>query len=400
LNYSANSFENLSQINALPFTTAEDIRRDSRQFVTLPPHEIARIVTLHSSGTTGGSKRFFFTKEDLDLTLDFFSSGMSILVKPRQKVLILLPGEKPDSVGDLLARGLARIGVESFVHGPVLDVRSAVEEIITRRIDCLVGIPTQVLSLARSSAGKAIPRGMIKSVLLSTDYIPIAITSELARVWDCLVFKHYGTTEMGLGGAVECPVRDGYHLREADLLFEIVDPDTGQPLNNGEVGEIVITTLTRQGMPLIRYRTGDLSHIIPEPCSCGSATRRIGAVEGRLDGRIALSNGSILTLPDMDEALFPVEGLLNYSAILTAGNGSDNLEIDICVEREGVCSPQKILKALKNITVISNGLADGSLRILPILLSKAGWFTTGVAKRMIRDCRKQQTSESPTVNLF
>jgi phenylacetate-coenzyme A ligase PaaK-like adenylate-forming protein len=205
---------------------------------------------------------------------------------------------------------------------------------------------------------------------------------------------------MGLGGAVECPVRDGYHLREADLLFEIVDPDTGQPLNNGEVGEIVITTLTRQGMPLIRYRTGDLSHIIPEPCSCGSATRRIGAVEGRLDGRIALSNGSILTLPDMDEALFPVEGLLNYSAILTAGNGSDNLEIDICVEREGVCSPQKILKALKNITVISNGLADGSLRILPILLSKAGWFTTGVAKRMIRDCRKQQTSESPTVNLF
>jgi len=258
-NFSAESLEDLSQISKLPFTTAEDISRDSRQFVTLPPHEISRIVTLHSSGTTGRSKRFYFTKEDLDLTLDFFGNGMSILVKPGQRVLILLPGEKPDSVGDLLARGLARIGVESFVHGPVQDVQSAVEEIIARHIDCLVGIPTQVLSLARSNAGKAIPRGMIKSVLLSTDYIPSAIISALTHVWDCLVFKHYGTTEMGLGGAVECSMRDGYHLREADLLFEIVDPDTGQPLNDGETGEIVFTTLTRQGMPLIRYRTGDLS---------------------------------------------------------------------------------------------------------------------------------------------
>jgi phenylacetate-CoA ligase len=388
-NFSADTFKDLSQISTLPFTTAEDISRDPRQLVTLPPHEISRIVTLHSSGTTGRSKRFYFTKEDLDLTIDFFCNGMSILAKPGQKVLILLPGEKPDSVGDLLARGLARIGVESFVHGPVQDVQSAVEEILTRRIDCLVGIPTQVLALARSGAGKAIPRCMIKSVLLSTDYIPSAITCALARIWDCLVFKHYGTTEMGLGGAVECPIRDGYHLREPDLLFEIVDPNSGQPLIDGKIGEIVITTLTRQGMPLIRYRTGDLSRIIPDPCSCGSVTRRIGAVEGRIDGRIALSNGSILTLPEMDEVLFRVEELLNYSATLTACNGTDCLEIIICTEREGVCTSQKALKALKNITAISNGLADGSLRLAPILYGKAGWSTTGVAKRMIRDCRNQ-----------
>lgn len=389
--FPAGSFS-LSQISELPFTTAEDIRQDSRQFAALPLHEISRIVTLLTSGTTGQSKRFYFTKEDLDLTIDFFSSGMSILVKPGQRVLILLPGTKQDSVGDLLARGLAQIGVESFIHGPIQNVQSAVDEILALRVDSLVGIPTQVLSLARSSAGKAIPRGMIKSVLLSADYVPSSIADELARVWDCLVIKHYGMTEMGLGGAVECRAQDGYHLREADLFFEIVDPSTGQPLKDGEIGEIVITTLTRKGMPLIRYRTGDLSHIISEPCSCGSAIKRISAVEGRLDGRIDLSNGSILTLPEMDEALFRVKGLLNYRVVLSSGDSCDYLEIAIHAEADG--NSPKVLQAVKDIPVISKALADGSLQLAPISLSHEGWFTTGVAKRTLRDCRKQPSGQA------
>jgi phenylacetate-CoA ligase len=389
--FSARGIEDLSKISELPFTTAEDIRRDSRQFVALPPHEISRIVTLQTSGTAGCSKRFYFTKEDLDLTVDFFSIGMSILVERGWKVLILLPGDKPDSVGDLLARGLMRMDAEGIVHGPVQDIRRSVEEIVTRRIDCLVGIPSQVLSLARSKAGQAIPQGMIKSILLSTDYIPTAIANELACTWDCRVFKHYGTTEMGLGGAVECCAREGYHLREADIFFEIVDPDTGQPLNNGETGEIVFTTLTRKGMPLIRYRTRDISHIIPEQCSCGSITKRIGAVEGRLDGRIALSNGSVLDMPEIDETLFCVAGLLNHRAALTTKDGMDCLEITVHAESEGSPIAQRALQALKTIPAISNGLADGSLQLAPISLSRTNWFTSGVAKRMILDYRKHQS---------
>jgi phenylacetate-CoA ligase len=391
-NISTDSFS-LSHISKLPFTTAEDIRRDSRQFVALPPHEISRIVTLHTSGTTGQSKRFYFTKEDIDRTIDFFGSGMSILVEKGWKVLILLPGEKPDSVGDLLSRGLKQIGVESFIHGPIHDVQSSVDEILARRIDSLVGIPIQVLSLARSSAGKAIPRDMIKSVLLSADYVPSAIVDELVSAWDCPVFKHYGMTEMGLGGAVECHERDGYHLREADLYFEIVDPNTSQPLKNGEIGEIVITTLTRKGMPLIRYRTGDLSRFVSEPCSCGSAIKRIGTVEGRLDGRIVLSNGGILTLSEIDETLFRIEGLLNYSVVLTTSDGSDYLEITTHAEEDG--NSQKVLHAIKDIPIISKALACGSLKLAPIAFSQTGWYTTGVAKRMIRDCRNQPSGEIP-----
>jgi len=377
----------LCQVSQLPFTTAEDIRADPRQFLALPPHEIARIVTLQTSGTTGRPKRFFFTKEELEHTIDFFARGMSALVKPGQKVLILLPGDKPDSVGDLLARGLMRMNVEGIVHGPVRDIRSAAEEIVERRIDCLVGIPTQVLSLARNDAGRSVPPGMIKSVLLCTDCISEAIADALSRSWNCRVFKHYGTTEMGLGGAVECAARTGYHLREADLLFEIVDPDTGAPLKDGEPGEIVVSTLTRKGMPLIRYRTGDISRILEERCSCGSVTKRLDAIRERLDGRVTLANGTILTLSEMDEALFRVEEILDYSAAVTAKDGSDCLEITLYVEEEESSAMQKTLHALNTVPAVATALSDGSLHLAPISISNKNWFTTGVVKRRIIDNR-------------
>ena len=94
----------------------------------------------------------------------------------------------------------------------------------------------------------------------------------LRTVWGGDVYNHYGTTEMGLGGGVECAAHRGYHLREADLYFEIVDPLTGEHVEDGEFGEVVFTTLTREGMPLIRYRMGG-----PQPLSPGAMSLRDGA---------------------------------------------------------------------------------------------------------------------------
>ncbi|NTV64606.1 MAG: phenylacetate--CoA ligase family protein, partial [Oscillochloris sp.] len=136
------------------------------------------------------------------------------------------------------------------------------------------------------------------------------------EAWGCTAYNHYGMTEMGLGGGVECRARCGYHLREADLLFEIVDLASGAPLPDGEEGEIVFTTLTRAGMPLIRYRTGDAGHILAGPCPCGSRLRRLARVTHRLEGRHSLA-GATLTMADLDEALFPLPALVGFSATLS-----------------------------------------------------------------------------------
>ena len=109
------ALESIKDISNLPFTSSEDLRKDPRQFLCIHPDDIKRIVTLPTSGTTGTPKRIFFTKADQELTIDFFHLGMTTFVSQGDKVLILLPGHTPGSVGDLLRIGLEREGITEFV---------------------------------------------------------------------------------------------------------------------------------------------------------------------------------------------------------------------------------------------------------------------------------------------
>ncbi len=279
------------------------------------------------------------------------------------------------------------------MHGIVTDPARTICEITDQEIDCLVGIPTQVLALARHEGSDEIPAGRIKSVLLSADYVPSAIVRELRRAWGCAVFSHYGTTEMGFGGGVECEAYAGYHLREADLYFEIVDPISGLPQPPGELGEVVFTTLTRAGMPLVRYRTGDISRFLPDPCLCGTALRRMERVRGRVHEMALLRSGEWLSIADMDEALFAIPGIVNYSATLKGNREIDRLEVTVF---PGSLSDyqvrERIFASLLRIPVIDRAVKRGHLLVDPIRSVSENWVTSGVVKRAIL----QRTEEEVT----
>ena len=375
----------LSDIAQIPFTTPSDIANDPFSFLAVPQDDVARIVTLRTSGSTGEAKRLFFTEGDLELTLDFYHHGMSTLVRPGQRVAIFFPGEIPDSVGDLLLRGLQRMDVHAFVYGLVTNPIHAAEAVASFGAHCIVGIPTQVLAVACSPTGAAIGKGSIESVLLSADYVPRALAETLEEVWGCRVFSHYGMTEMGHGGGVECEALDGYHLREADLYFEVVDHETGEPCSDGMIGEVVFTTLTRRGMPLIRYRTGDIARIIHQPCPCGSVLRRMDRVRGRWNGVVRLDPDSTLTLSDMDEALFRLPGLLDYRATVSKGrDGRFRLHIDVHRAEDGSLTDREVLQILNEVEAIRKGIARANLEIPTVRFSADGrWTTTGVSKRKI-----------------
>lgn len=365
------------QFSMLPFTYPEDIQAHPQKFVCTGQQEIARIVTLRTSGTTGSSKRIYFTREDQELTIDFFDHGMRNCAGPGDRVMILLPGETPGSVGDLLRIGLERMGARPIPYGVVDDPGDAIAVALKYKVNSMVGIPVQVLSMARHKNGQALA-GKLKSILLSTDYVPKSLCQVLEETWGCLVFQHYGMTEMGFGGGVQCSARVGYHLREADLFVEIIDPVTGKPVPDGHTGEIVFTTLTRTGMPLIRYRTGDISRFIPGACPCGTKLKSLDMVQGRISGQVKLDN-NYLSLPQIDEALFSIDGIVDYQVTLSQTGEKNVLQIDIKTTGGQALNHEVVRQALQTIPAIREALPGK----LEIYISNEFHTNRGTAKRGI-----------------
>jgi len=375
-------------MNKLPFTTSEDLKENPLDFLCVSQNDVNRIVTLQSSGTTGKPKRLFFTEADQELTIDFFHHAMLTLVVPKDRVLILLPGDIPGSVGDLLRTALERAGVTGVIHGLVTDPEATLEQIKRENINILVGIPTQVLSLARFKDSKGFSSPLsLKSVLLSTDNVPLAIVQELEKAWGCRVFNHYGMTEMGLGVGIECEGFSGYHLREADLYIEIVDPSSGLPVVDGQLGEVVFTTLTRSAMPLIRYRTGDRSRFIADPCACNTVLKRLEQIKSR--DRVYLTQDDYLTMADFDEVLFSLPNVLDFQLTLTGGKPEHQLRLDVQLKGPvTLVTESLVLKELDKIPVVRVARKNGSLKVFPYFAASAEEISQkGTAKRQIKDKR-------------
>jgi phenylacetate-coenzyme A ligase PaaK-like adenylate-forming protein len=296
----------LEEYRKLPFTAPEHLSRDPISFLAVSQDEVARIVTARSSGTTGTPKRVFFTEGDLAETRSIFAEGMTALTPRGSRVLILLPGERPGSVGDLLVRGLAP-DMEGVLCS-CTDAEDTLNAMARLRPDCLVALPSQALRLARHPLS---PLGeCLSAVLLCSDYASDSLASAVEKVWGCTAFRHYGLTETGYGGALSCGKGQGMHVMEDGFFFEIVSPDTGLPLPGGEEGEIVCTTLHAEGTPLLRYRTGDRGRFLPGACSCGSFLRRI-IVRGRSGNGLDLPGGFV-PLAVLDEVLFSLPWLGGY----------------------------------------------------------------------------------------
>ncbi len=339
-----NSIVSFKDFERIAFTTADDIKHNAYDFACVPSNEVERIVTLNTSGTTGDEKRILFTQQDLKSTIDFFQHGMRCLVDESDKVLVLLPGSAYGSIGDLLKKALALSKIECIVHGILNDVEKTALCIEENNITCIVGIPMQVLYL--SKAKPEIFAKHIKKVLLSTDYVPDVLVEALNDNGECHVFNHYGMTEMGYGGGVECECLNGYHLRENDLYFEIIDPITGQPVEDGVYGEVVFTTLHRQAMPLIRYRTGDMARFSTKPCACGTFLRTMEKVLGRIENKIDI-NGHAIHLREFDEILLRFPRILDYKLTVCEKN-SLHVKLILANKERCVALKEEVIRRIRD----------------------------------------------------
>lgn len=315
------------------FTTAEELRQAPERFLRVSPKEIARIITLHTSGSSGRPKRVFFTEEDMMNTVDFYEPGMAPLVQPGERAVVFMEGPGRFTSGGILKMALARFGAETLVHGLIRDYDAAARDGAAGQ--CFVGLPGQMAALAVTA-----PHLRPKTVLLSGDYVPQSVIRRLERVWGCEVYNHWGMTETGYGGGVECAQHDGYHLRPG-LIVEVVHPETLEPVPEGTYGELVITTLWRKGMPFIRYRTGDLGRLLPGKCACGDPSPRLDFVKGRMENDIPLPDGDVISIHQLDEWMYAIPALKDYRAAICPPG-------ELRIAFDGEIAPEEITAHLRS----------------------------------------------------
>lgn len=291
--------DNLAQLAQLPFTTPAMLAENPGSFLLTSQSEVSRVISGTTSGTTGPAKRVFYTQRDTENTVGFFAAGIGEMLAPGEKCLITFPFSGPFGLGDLIAKAVERLGGIPIRAGFGLSWRELSALVAETRPETYIGFPVTLLGLCRMY-GKPLPT---KRALVSGDACPRGVMDALEAQLGSKLYPHYGSRECGLGGAVTCPAFEGMHLRENHIIPEIIG-ENGQVLPEGAYGELVITTIGMEAMPLIRYRTGDYTRILPH-CSCGGVTRRIDTVSRR-EGMISIET--------LDSALFSLENLIDYRA--------------------------------------------------------------------------------------
>lgn len=291
--------ETLEALAALPFTTAKDLATSPSRFLLTSQREIARIITDRTSGTTAAAKRVFYTEEDVQNTIDFFAAGISEMAQPGEAVLITMPFSGALGLGDLIQKAVEKIGARPLCAGWGKSYAELSALVRAEKPRSYIGFPVPLLSLARyMGEGFSIERALISGDVCAPGVF--AILSE-----QLMLYPHYGSREMCLGGAITCPAFHGMHVRENHFIAEIIGDD-GLPVPDGQEGELVITTIGMTAMPLLRYRTGDRTRILAGSCPCGSVTRRIAQ-----PFRIG-SDADLLCA--FDDALFALPDVIDYRA--------------------------------------------------------------------------------------
>lgn len=289
--------DTLEDLRRLPFTTEKDLIREGHRMVLTSQSGIERVRSQETSGTAGKAKRVYYSAKDNERTVSFFAAGLSELVFPGEKVMVCMPFSGNRGLGELIAEAVGRLKGIPLAAGTGRSYGELLDMLDFERPRVFVGMPVPLLSLLRLR-----PENSLERALVSADICPDTVKKEIEARLGTRLYPHYGSREIGLGGAVTCPAFEGMHLRENDLIAEIVDEE-GRVLPRGEWGELVLTSIEADAMPLIRYRTGDITRILPEPCPCGSAVIRLDRVRRR---------SRCTAMEKLDDRMFQYEEVVDY----------------------------------------------------------------------------------------
>jgi phenylacetate-CoA ligase len=315
------------ELTRLPFTSKEDIQARNLDFWAAPREALMEVVA--TTGTTGEPIYVAMTRQDLDRLGENERRGFSWLgAKPGDRFHVAITLDNLFVAGLAYHLGLHKVGAAALRVG-AQPVRRHLDLMKQLRPDGIVAVPSLLLALANQARrdGDDLAAFAPRKAMLIGDAIrtlglgPNTLGRALETAWGGELFSTYGLTEAGLAFH-ECPAHQGLHSHPDLVVVEIVD-DAGRPVPDGEIGELVITPLQMEGMPLIRYRTGDITLQVPGACPCGRGGSRIGPILGRKQQRLKVK-GTTLYPKTIEDALAAVEGVENF--VIEAHTGDDETD--------------------------------------------------------------------------
>ncbi len=371
----------LSDIRKLPFTTKDDLRAAYPYGMICT--SLDKVVRLHSSsGTTGTPTVVYHSMKDIDHWTELVARCLSMAGLRKHDVFQNMIGYGLFTGGLGLHYGAERIGCLTIPTGPGNTKRQLkfMKDFGTSAIHV---IPSYALHLSDEIEAMGIdPKKefpALKYAFLGAEPHTEATRNKVEEFFGIDAFNSYGLSEMnGPGVAFECPEKRGQHIWEDAYLVEIINPDTLEGVTPGEMGELVITTLQREAMPIIRYRTKDLTSVIEGPCACGRTHSRITRITGRSDDMLILKGVNIFPM-QIEAVLIGIAGVgRNYQITLESKGHNDHMIVRAEIDSNLSIHDFKTLDSLKKR--ITRELRDEILITPDVILCEPGGIPVAQGK--------------------
>lgn len=342
------AIQTVDDIHKLPLTTKQDLRKNYPYgLLTLSQNEMVRMHA--SSGTTGSPTAIFYTEKDLHTWASLMARCMYMIGMRRHDVFQNMSGYGLFTGGLGIHYGAEHLGCLTIPAGAGNSKRQ-IKLIQDFNVTAVHIIPSYALYFASFLEEEGIdPRALpIKRALIGAEPHTEETRRRIEKVLDIKAYNSYGLSEMnGPGVAFECVEQNGMHLWEDSYILEVINPVTLEPVEDGTLGELVLTTINRTGMPIIRYRTRDLTRIVPGDCACGRVHRRIERIQGRTDDMLILKGVNIYPMQVEQVLMSMPEVGSNYLIIVENEGVMDQMRVKVEINDEIFVEDMRVLGALQ-----------------------------------------------------
>jgi phenylacetate-CoA ligase len=372
-----------------PFTTKQDLRDGFPYgFLTVPLQETVRLHS--SSGTTGIPTVVFHTKKDLDLWSNLVARCLYTVGVRKEDVFQNCMGYGLFTGGLGLHYGAERLGCLTIPIGAGNSKRQIwfMQQFKTTVAHILPSYALHLYTYFDESTGPAKDMDL-RIAIIGAEPHTEEMRREIEQLYGIKAYNCYGLSEMcGPGVAFECQEQNGLHVWEDYFYVEIIDPVTGKILPDGEEGELVLTSLQREAMPLIRYRTRDLTRIITEPCPCGRTHRRLARIKGRSDDMLIINGVNIFPM-QIEQTLMKIPEVgTNYLVEVHKENFMDRIHVSVEVNERNFTGSIADLDHLRRKICDDLSIELGVNTVIKLCEPHSIPVTEGKAKRVL-DLRKE-----------